>query len=97
MRDALLKTKAAKRVIRFGNLNPEIRASFWLHRVDRISLENKLRAMVSLKPYGSLYEAVIKSLGDTTAASESQESALPFKLRDEIEKDLKRTNTCERV
>lgn len=74
-------------MVRFGNLDRELRLPFWQKLCPYEDLQQALREELNLNENVSVYEEVLKIRIDK----------LPVKVKDEISRDLKRTNTSERL
>jgi len=93
----IVKHKAIKRLVRFGNLDLSLRVRFW----------------IKLSPFFTLQEAlkdqVYKELGQSPPSKKDEPPSVYYKVvqsmtkdisekvREEIARDLKRTHTSERM
>lgn len=90
------KAKGLKKIIRYGNLNTNLRPKYWKKISDQTEVVKEVYAMIDLPVTAdnsnieSLYATLMQLIPD-------DETRLTPKIRDEISKDLARTRTSERI
>ena len=87
--------KGLKKIIRYGNLNNELRPQYWRQITDQENIRTQVQEMAEIPisesgDVSALYQAILERVP-------TDESRLTPKIRDEISKDLARTRTSDRV
>jgi len=76
------------KLIRIGNLNEELRVKFWISKAPYFNYEEEIWQKLKIHDFQT-YKHLIDHI--------KQENIIPPMVEDQIERDLRRTHTSEKV